>query len=733
MSPFGLTRTVLIALALVVLTDTSSAQPPHGTEFWFAYLENYVFTGRPPEPTEMLRVDIVAADLDAQCRVEIPGAGWSADITLAAGTAGSVIIPVALAISLGSEAIESRAIHVIASSPVTVTAINHMTLGLGDATVVLPVEALGRDYVAATYDALTLDAREYPSELIVVSVEDSTVVEITPAARTLAGRAAGNAFTVMLHRGQTYQVQSHGNLSGTRVRTVDGTPCDRIAVFAGNLAAQVDSCNSIDHLYEQMLPIASLEREYLAVPFASRPGGDVIDVVAIEDSTLVLNAVGPPTMLNAGGRYRMRLTKPSRIAATKPIAVVQYSRGRECDRAFEGDPHSVQLRPLGVASSIDIVAPGALTFNRHFITVVVPTSMTATARIDGAPIVGFVPFADLALYSWAQVPVTSGGHRVTGSGIASLVLYGSGEAISYAVDASAARIVDQSPSDIAVTTRCTCDGVLLEAPAGFSSYRWSTGDSTRTITVRASGLYSVTAEARGCTVVSAQSRVVVSDARASIAMTPSEAVVAAGDVIPLTIITRDRNPTETTCRNGFDRVALRFRSSMLAPAWIDGASIVGDSLSGEDRIITLELDADTVLLDMTAAFGDTVGASIVLAAIGIDSCMQVAGDTLAHFAFDGCEVDGRRMFLGGAGATIKPVRPLPVRGAATIEYRTLEPGHTRLELLDATARLVTTLASTASVPGDHVAQLDASGLPAGMYILVLRSGTRDVSRVIVIE
>lgn len=50
------------------------------------------------------------------------------------------------------------------------------------------------------------------------------------------------------------------------------------------------------------------------------------------------------------------------------------------------------------------------------------------------------------------------------------------------------------------TSFCIGDSVVLEASPGYPHYRWSTGDTTRSIVVRLSGTYSVTAEnVYGCT------------------------------------------------------------------------------------------------------------------------------------------------------------------------------------------------------------------------------------------
>ncbi|MBC8146235.1 MAG: T9SS type A sorting domain-containing protein [bacterium] len=200
-----------------------------------------------------------------------------------------------------------------------------------------------------------------------------------------------------------------------------------------------------------------------------------------------------------------------------------------------------------------------------------------------------------------------------------------------------------------------------------------------------------------------------------------------GDLIPVTIVVASAL-LNATCTSPFERIALRFRSSMLSPAWIDGGEIIDDSLAGSDRIITIELTSDTLLLDMIAAFGDTTNASIVLEAAGNDECMRVVGDTLARYQFNGCDVGGRRYFVDRDAAMIKPVRPDPVRGQAFIEFRTLEEGSTRLDLFDALGRRVATMVDEVLTPGEHVATLDVDHLAHGVYLLVMRTPTRDVTR-----
>lgn len=716
-------RYLSLVFVLLFATAPSHAQvaPPRGTEFWLTFLDCFVIPL--PSPENVLRLEIVAGPRDAQCLVALPSSGWSASVTVPASTAATVIVPFALAIPVTTERIETTAIHVTSSEPITLTAVNHRTRGSADATIALPVEALGSEYMVAAYES----TGAFPSEMAIVAVADQTTVEIIPSCVTLGGKVAGVPFTVVLDRGQVYQVQSKENLTGTLVRIVDANECDRIAVFAGHYMATVDSCISADHLYEQMLPIAALDRSYFAVPFASRPGGDIVDIVAVFDSTLVRVGASTPVMLDAGEIHRIRLDAAALIDATKKIAVMQYARGKMCDNAADGDPFALQLRPIGVQTEADFVAPSGLSFKRHFVTIVAQTSTVSTVQIDGVAVAGFVPFADSVQYSWARTEVQPGAHRVTGSGLAAIVSYGYGDANSYGVDASFTRSL---APDVTLSVRCTCDGAVVAAPAGFESYRWSNGDTTAMINPRVSGNYSVEVTSKGGCVTQSSSTAIVVD-EFKFAFSPGDTTVNAGDVIQCTLILGSRSNL-ATCALRIDRIALRFRASLLAPVWMKGGEIVADSIDGDDRIVTVELDADKLLFDMQAAFGDAWETPLVLHARGNDSCMTIVGDTIMRIMLNGCDVGGRRLFIDGDAALIKNVLPDPAHGNASIEFRTLEVGTTRLELYDALGRRIATLVEAVLDAGDHEVALDASSLSAGVYLLVMRTPTRDVTRRITI-
>jgi IgGFc binding protein len=140
-------------------------------------------------------------------------------------------------------------------------AANTVEVYSNDASLLLPENALGADYTAATADGILLGMGPGDSMPVnagafvsVVATVDGTDVEFSPTASIVGGVAEH----VTLDRGQVATIVSDalttggGNLSGTRVHA-----SDPVAVFAGNVATAIPANSSVccaDHLEHQLLP-----------------------------------------------------------------------------------------------------------------------------------------------------------------------------------------------------------------------------------------------------------------------------------------------------------------------------------------------------------------------------------------------------------------------------------------------------------------------------------------------
>lgn len=126
----------------------------------------------------------------------------------------------------------------------------------------------------------------------------------------------------------------------------------------------------------------------------------------------------------------------------------------------------------------------------------------------------------------------------------------------------------------------------------------------------------------------------------------------------------------------------------------------------------------TTLQFITSWGNDTVGV------IAIDSL--ILGDTLEITTVAGrvsladiCYQGGARLFRNAEVVPGVQVAPMPVRTSTTVYVTTIEPGYTRVELVDIAGRIVQTLVERSLSPGTWFVPLDVSAIPNGSYYLVL--------------
>jgi len=138
-----------------------------------------------------------------------------------------------------------RGLRIVAKDPVNVYCMN-LELNRSDGTFILPYESIPAApefYVCSFPPNAGVTGGYAESEFVIVGMDNSVTVEITPTAATKGGATAGTPYTVSLIRGQVYQVQSKtsdgtnntdpaasswattgakaGDLTGTRIRVIN--------------------------------------------------------------------------------------------------------------------------------------------------------------------------------------------------------------------------------------------------------------------------------------------------------------------------------------------------------------------------------------------------------------------------------------------------------------------------------------------------------------------------------
>lgn len=249
-----------------------------------------------------------------------------------------------------------RAFRIASDRPITAFQFNPLNNSeeafSNDASLLIPVAALGTDYIAVTGDAIVGSSNpelgttaNWGAFVAVVGVREAPVgVEVVPTADIEAGGGlpGGQApYSVPLARYEVLNLESsapeglvagQGNLSGTRI-SADGP----VAVFSGNVATVVPGGDQTtccaDHLEEQMFPLSSWGARVVVQPSQGRAGdapaqNDVFRITA-GDANVTLTWVpsappGAPGSLQAGQSVEFSTNRAFAVMGTGKISVAQF-------------------------------------------------------------------------------------------------------------------------------------------------------------------------------------------------------------------------------------------------------------------------------------------------------------------------------------------------------------------------------------------------------------------------
>jgi len=283
-------------LFLKVILVSGQVNPCHksteGKEFWFGFMES-----RHHQPGHKNEITLTSV-YECNYKIFIGKATTPYAIgILVANIPMQITIDWTLVEAIGSESIQGKAIHLVSDNPLNVYALN-WSPNSADVALIFPSESLGNEYYAMCYtphlskvDPNSGNAEGKNSELLIVASEDNTVVSITPTVVTDHLRPANSTYTTTINKGELYQVQSknvetinQGDLTGTYIKS--NKP---VALFSGSYSTTVpgdlgECC--FDHLYEQIPPLQTWGRKFIAVPLKSREK-DTYRVLASEDNTTI--------------------------------------------------------------------------------------------------------------------------------------------------------------------------------------------------------------------------------------------------------------------------------------------------------------------------------------------------------------------------------------------------------------------------------------------------------------
>lgn len=396
-------RAALALLALLAPLSAARAQVTgRGTEFWACWPRSHLSLETSAEIIVMS---------DAPTTAEVDGAFVAGPAPVAPGSPWIVAIPETLRIGADRVPVPSgfrvRSLDPARSLTVTLR-VPRQAEASDDTARLLPVTELGTQYLVSSFQA-SLPGE--PSLLAVVATEDGTNVSVT-----LPCTGPVNA---TLNRGEAWQLFCDWRAVPPDVTGAEVAADRPVAVFAGASDAFVPAdWLSGDFILEQATPLASWGSEHVVAPLPKGPRAvpgahDVVRVIASAAGTLEVNDGSGPQLValaGPGSFVDIRQAGPLHLRADVAVDVHQFATGVEMTDL--GDPFMTQVPALshwGTGARAYIPAYYSL---GNYVTLMTASAATASARLDGAAVIGWQPMPD-GVHSWAMVDVgTLPGERV---------------------------------------------------------------------------------------------------------------------------------------------------------------------------------------------------------------------------------------------------------------------------------------------------------------------------------
>jgi gliding motility-associated-like protein len=389
------------AVVPVVISPADSSNT--GTRFWVGYGHHEFFTGN---NSQNMVLYLSAANEDADVTVKINNTSWLKQYHIPANTAiTSDLIPKQGLedARLLTEGVSDKGISIESTKPIVAYAHIYGSESSG-ASMLLPVGTYGYEYYALGYNQ-SYSYLDY-SWSYVVADQPNTLVEITPSVPTEGGHPANVPFTVVLNKGEIYQVLGARiggglgyDITGTRFRAVSNSlgKCYPIGVFTGSSRTSISCSNTGsggngDNIIQQNFPSQAWGKRYLTAPTstdydASILMGNVYRVQVKDPATVVKRNGTVLTGLVNNRYYQYNSTTADYIQADQPIMVAQYMASwTECfNTGGYGDPEMIYLSPIeqGIKKT-GFYRNTQESIEANLLTLIIPDGGVTSLKIDGS-------------------------------------------------------------------------------------------------------------------------------------------------------------------------------------------------------------------------------------------------------------------------------------------------------------------------------------------------------------
>jgi uncharacterized repeat protein (TIGR01451 family) len=549
-------------------------------------------------------------------------------------------------------------------------------------------------FTAGTADPLTLqvsvDVTSCPTATNTINVNVSTpTATITPSGPTTF--CAGGSVTLTANAGSSY-LWSNGATTQSIVVTTGGSYSVTVTNAAGCSATSAATTVGI-----LVLPTATITP---SGPTTFCQGGSVTLTADPGDSWLWSNgATSQSILVTTPGNYSVTVTDggcsttsaeetvtvnpipdatvnasgPTAFCAGGSVTLTAPAGMANYNWSNGGTGQSITVNAAGTFSVTVTDANGCVNTSSPVIVTVEPAP-TATIAASGATTFcagGSVTLSangGMAGYLWSNGATTPSINVTTGGSYTVTVTDASG-----CTATSAPMVVTVNPAPPATitasgpTTFCTGGSVTLNAPAGMTSYSWSNGATSQSITVNAGGTFTVTViDGSGCSATSAPTTVTVT--------TPPTATITPG------------GPT-TFCAGG--SVTLNAPAGMSNYSWSNGATTPSINVTAAGSYFVTVTDSagctatsSPVSVTVTAATPATItasgpttfcsGGSVTLTASNGSAYLWSTGATTqsitvgasGNYSVTVTDGNGCNAISAPATVTVNPLPPVVITGPA---------------------------------------------------------------------
>jgi PKD repeat protein len=495
-------------------TATAQDVTTEGKEFWVSFIGNGFkdrYTNSGQFDFSWVRTQlIISAKRPTHCEIRNPNTAYQDSFTVEANNTYAFDIPIEESYLdvLEYNQVLGRGLLITADDTISVYCANIAEMSF-DASYVLPQQALADDYLVQTFDQSEVSnyySDNYTSAILIIATEDGeTTVDITPKVKTLEGRPAGQEFSIVLRKGEVYQIRSNNDdyanrdLSGTRVTSRD---CKKIAVFNGNNLTMVPATggNDSDCVFEQAMPLQAWGKQFVATGSMGRQYNDYVKITSAHDDNNISVNGQPLYTLNTGESKTFELLNQSCfIEAQKSCAVYLYNHSRDPDGWFTngpGAPSMVWIAPIEqrinqlTFSTFSYESEHNTDIQYQFVNIIINAEDASNVTLDGELIdaAQFENVNGTDEYMYYRKQISHDVHHLTCPGGFNAHIYGYSDSRGYAymagskaADLSTKLVIDGIEVNEGDTiTNCSLEPIVFasEVNIGYDEVTWDFGDGT---------------------------------------------------------------------------------------------------------------------------------------------------------------------------------------------------------------------------------------------------------------